>query len=625
MIGTIVKEFGVGWLFYRALYSAKLRLLRKIPASEKIFEHKVYDIKTFELLPDNIELIENFVKSLPDNEKQLLIRTADNACVGTIIGFSSLEMSYGMPIDWQLNPITGKSCNGSAKWYQIPDFDKERGDIKAVWEISRFSHFVVFARAYLVSDDRKYYEAFASQLKAWLDENPYSYGANFKCGQECALRMMNALLAYNVFYSKGLTDAEDEKNLAELISRCYRKILSNFFYAHKCIKNNHTISELAGMIIGAFCVGDTKRLERAYKLLDKVVLDQFFEDGGYTQYSFNYQRLALQVLEYVLCISEKTGKSLSKEAVNRIKSSVVLLYQCLDKTGDVPNYGFNDGALVFPISSSGYRDFRPIISSLYGRLFEKRLFDGGLYDEEALWFGVIPEKLPSVSEEQRSTAFHQAGLYTLRNDDFWLMSVLNDYKKRPAHMDQLHIDMWVNGVNVLCDCGTYSYADTKGESLALTEAHNTVKFADVEQMSKKSAFLVYNRTVRCSFSLSEKKFAGKVRSKNGYSHERHIIETQNGYIIRDFLISEETKEFELVLHTPCKVVCDGKQIRLLLENGYALSIKGTLDYEIRRGIRSVYYLSEEPVSLISFKGKIQNGKAESEIKLEVLKTEEEHI
>ena len=116
---------------------------------------------------------------------------ADLACEGTVIGFSSTRMSYGIPINWQLNPISGKACDNTLKWYRIPDFDKERGDIKAVWEISRFSHFVTLARAYLVSKNEKYYNAFSEQLAAWLKENPYSFGANFKCGQECALRMMN--------------------------------------------------------------------------------------------------------------------------------------------------------------------------------------------------------------------------------------------------------------------------------------------------------------------------------------------------------------------------------------------------------------------------------------------------
>lgn len=617
MIETIVKEFGLGWLACRSLYSAKLMLLRRIPATERLFEHRV-DIKRLDVLPDNTQQIERFIKKLPVVEKQALLRTADQACNGTIKGFSSIELSYGMPINWQLNPLTGKACDGTTKWYRIPDFDKERGDIKAVWEISRFSHFVTLARAYLASDDSKYYVAFRDQLSDWLEKNPYSYGANFKCGQECALRMMNTLLAYNVFRSKGLTDGKDERNVIELVKRCYQKILSNFFYAHRCIKNNHTISELAGMIIGAWCACDGKRLKIAYRRLDKVIAEQFFVDGGYTQYSFNYQRLALQILEYVLCISGKTGISLSETSVNRIKNSVLLLYQCQDPAGDVPNYGFNDGALVFPVSASGYRDFRPIIGSLYGRVFGKRLFTGGLYDEEALWFGVIPDELPCGIEERKSVSFPEAGLYTLRNDDYWLMTVLNDYSKRPAHMDQLHIDLWVDGINVLCDCGTYSYADPKGEELALTGAHNTVKLEGIEQMNKKGSFLVYGRTKQCGVKASEGEFSGKMQSVNGYTHERRIKQRKGGFDVYDRLTAERDGDFSLILHTPCSVICKEDQILLLDGSRHILTVSGDFDYEIKEGIRSLYYLCEEPMMQIAFKGKLQNGRAKGMLKFDIV-------
>ncbi len=620
MIGTIIKELGIGWLMCRKLYDVKLTLLRKLPVAERLFEHKT-DIQRLDLLIDNTERIEHFINSLPEDAKQSLLRTADLACVGTIKGFSSIQMSYGIPINWQLNPLTGKGCDGTKKWYRIPDFDKERGDIKAVWEISRFSHFATLARAFLASGDKKYFEAFRTQLSAWLAENPYSCGANFKCGQECALRMMNALLAYNVFRSKGLPDEEDEQNLAELISRCYRKILSNFFYAYRCIKNNHTISELAGMIIGAWCSCDTKRLKKAYKLLDKVIAEQFSEDGGYIQFSFNYQRLALQVLEYVLFISEKTGVYLSDASVEKIKNSVLLLYQCQDQTGDVPNYGSNDGALVFPVSASGYRDFRPVLGSLYGRLFGKRLYSIGMYDEEALWFGGMLDTLPDAEEQRKSAAFPEAGLFTLRAERFWLMTVLNEYKKRPGHMDQLHIDLWIDGINVLCDCGTYSYADQKGKALALTEAHNTAKIDNTEQMTKKGAFLVYNRTKRCALERSDREFLGRMQSKNGYTHERHIKQRKNGYDIFDTLTAEKDGSFELILHTPCNVYCEGNRILLFHGERHILTIEGTLDFAIREGIRSVYYLSEEPVSLICFKGSLVDGKAESVIKLDVLNGE----
>lgn len=616
MISAILKEFGISWLICRIMYSAKLKMLRVFPAMERFFEHSV-EIKRIDLLPENTDKIEHFIHGLEEKEKKMLIQTANLACEGTIQGFSSVEMKYGTPINWQLNPLTGKLCNKDQKWYRIPDFDAERGDIKAVWEVSRFSHFITFARAYLVSGDKKYYRAFREQLANWIIENPYSYGANYKCGQECAFRMMNTLLAYNVFDSKGLTDIEDKKNLIILIDRCYRKILSNFFYAYRCIKNNHTVSELVGMIIGAWCSCDTKRLKKAYKILDRVILKQFSEDGGYSQLSFNYQRLVLQDLEYLLYVSNKTGFSLSEASIERIKNSVLLLFQCQDETGDVPNYGFNDGAWIFPVSSSGYRDFRPVLGSLYEMLFGKRLYDCGNYDEEAIWFGGELDSLIKANEPKLSSVFPDAGLFTLCGNGFWLMTVLNNYKTRPAHMDQLHIDLWVNGVNVFCDSGTYSYANPKGEALALTGAHNTIQFDKRQQMDKKGAFLVYNRTERCKCEISKDKFIGKVKSHNGYTHERYIEQYPNGYCIYDTVTSRSDSEIEIMLHTPCRVEGEGKKIKLYNGCQHIVTIEGTLDYELKDGMRSLYYLSEEPIKIICFKGVLKGGTVSSKIKINV--------
>ncbi|MBR2327691.1 MAG: alginate lyase family protein [Clostridia bacterium] len=616
MIITLIKELGIPWLSCRALYSAKLKMLNALPFTEALFEHNV-TVKRTDILPDNTERTESFIKNLPNDAKEELIRSADLAVGGTVKGFSAVLMDYGMPVNWQLNPLTKKSCSIEDKWYKIPDFEEKRGDIKAIWEISRFSHFVTLARAYLATDDRKYYLAFSSQLADWLEKNPYSYGANYKCGQECALRMLNALLAYNVFRSKGVADGQDEKNIAELIKRCYQKILSNFFYAHKCIKNNHTISELVGMTVGAWCCCDNKRLKKAYRLLDKVIADQFFADGGYTQYSFNYLRLVLQDLEYLFCISERTGISLSEDSVERIKRTVHLFYQCQDQSGDVPNYGANDGALIFPVSSSPYRDFRPVISSLYATLFGKRIYESGIYDEELLWFGKAPDSLPFEPLQRSSIKSLQAGLFTLRGNGFWLMTVLNDYKKRPSHMDQLHIDLWINGVNALCDLGTYSYADSSGKALALTEAHNTVKLANVEQMNKKGNFLVYNRTKRLGFEICEDEFYGSIRSKNGYTHERRIKQHNGGFDIFDKISSKKNDEFSLILNTPCKITVNENKILLFDNDRHILTISGTLEFEIKEGIRSLYYLCKEPISQIRFKGTLQNGNAESVIKLEI--------
>ena len=198
MIKAILTEYGFPWIFNRILYSIKLRIMRVFPILEKLFEKKV-NITYLDLFEVNANKIEDFLRDLPHKKKQEIIYIADQAIKGKIKAFSSIELDYGDPINWHINPITGIEVDKRTKWYKIPDFDSDRGDIKVIWEASRFTHFFYFTRAYMITKNRKYYEAYSEQLNNWLKENPYSYGANYKCGQEATLRMINAIIAYSVF------------------------------------------------------------------------------------------------------------------------------------------------------------------------------------------------------------------------------------------------------------------------------------------------------------------------------------------------------------------------------------------------------------------------------------------
>jgi len=381
MIKSLITEYGLPWVINRTLYSAKLKMIRTIPGLGNLFEKKV-NIKRIDIFDIDTNRIEKFLSTLSDERKERIISIANRAVEGKIYAFSSIELDYESPIKWNYNPITKVEIDKSWKWYRIPDFDPERGDIKIVWEASRFTHFFYFTRAYLITKDNKYYKAFSEQLRSWLEENRYSYGANYKCGQEATLRMINALMTYKVFKSCGFEKKIDKNNLKKLVEGSYKKVLSNFFYAHKCIKNNHTLSEIAGLIIGAWCSDDEVALKRAYRLMDKEIENQFIKDGGYIQYSFNYQRFALQIMELVFKISNKTGVELSKQSKELIKKSTLLIYQLQDETGDVPNYGSNDGALIFPVTTCAYRDFRPVLNTIYALTQSERLYETGNYDEE---------------------------------------------------------------------------------------------------------------------------------------------------------------------------------------------------------------------------------------------------
>ncbi|MZQ74571.1 MAG: hypothetical protein GT589_00235 [Peptoclostridium sp.] len=602
MLKSVLNEYGLDWTINRGLYSAKLKIMTKIPVVEQLFEKRI-SIKRINIFDFDLEPIKEFLLKLSKKEQKIIIEVADKAINGVITGFSSIDLDYGKPINWHLNPLTGFENNKELKWYKIPDFDNEVGDIKVIWEASRLTHFLYFARAYLITRDDKYYKAFSGQLENWLKNNPYSYGSNYKCGQEATLRMTNVLISYSVFNYFGLITEKDKQHVFEIVEGSYKKVLSNFFYAHKCIKNNHTFTEFLGLIIGAWCSEDNVKLQNAYKLMDKEIINQFLPDGGFTQYSFNYHRFTLQIFECLFKISEKTGIYITE--TERIKNSILLLYNVQAENGDVPNYGSNDGALIFPLSICDYRDFRPVLNTMYVLMTGKRLYEKGPYDEELLWFGGSTD-LPVERRTLKSIAFEYSGFYVLRSEDSFLMTCLQDYKSRPAHMDQLHIDIWHKGINVLCDSGTHSYASELGKELSSTIGHNVVKLPGIEQMNKRGAFLVTDWTKQDSAFHSDSEFKGKMESKNGYSHERIIRTFKKSYLIEDW-VKGESKTCDFIFHTPCEVKIKENGFVLFMDNNEIVSVKTEGDISIIESYRSLYYLRKEKINRVQVTQEVNNG------------------
>ena len=610
-VRTILSEYGVGWAINRLLYALKLRSLCSFPMFEKVFEKRANYPQRVDIFDIDISSLEDFLeKNLDSKEKEVLVVRADEACQGIITGFSSVRLNYGNPINWQLNPITGKCCSEDEKWFKIADFDVNRGDIKVIWEASRFSHFITLARAYILTKDEKYYKAFSVQMKDWLVHNRYGYGANFKCGQECSFRMVNALLAYSVFRGFGVTNDDDENNVKELIDRCYRKVLSNFFYAYRCIKNNHTISELMGMIVGAWCCKDERQLEKAYRFLDEVIDEQFAADGGYKQFSFNYHRLVLQDLECIISISEKTGKKLNQRSLDKIKKSAILMFQCQDASGDMPNYGSNDGALIFPMASCDYRDFRPTINAMYALTEGKQLYGRGKHCEELLWFskGRTLEEYETAEIKRESSSFEDAGIFTLRGSRFWAMLVANDYHSRPAHMDQNHFDMWSEGRNIFCDAGTYSYASEQGRALVENQNHNTALIPGKKQMSSRGPFLIYDWTRREILGITGDSLEISIASANGYKHKRKIEMKSDGYIVKDWT----DQDFQVIFHTPYTADVEKNTVKIKDGSRLLCELTSTGTIELEEAKRSLYYLKMEPAYRIKI-----NGKGGEEIKTEI--------
>ena len=209
-----------------------------------------------------------------------------------------------------------------------------------------------FVRAYTITQNEKYVRAYWDQIEHWLEENPYELGINWKCGQEISFRTFAWLFGLYAFLDSPLTT---DDRIFMLIKNIYYnaiRVEKNIDFAIKAVQNNHAISEAAGL----FTVGvlfpflkDAKRLLRkGKKVLEQEGLKQIYEDGSYLQHSNNYHRLMLQDYAWCYRLAERNGVKFTSELTNRLRLAVDFLYQMQDEaTGMTPNYGSNDGALVF--------------------------------------------------------------------------------------------------------------------------------------------------------------------------------------------------------------------------------------------------------------------------------------
>ena len=79
-------------------------------------------------------------------------------------------------------------------------------------------------------------------------------------------------------------------------------------------------------------------------------------------------------------------------------------------SGQTPNLGANDGALIFPLSSMPFNDFRPTVQAA-ARAFLRTGLPAGAWDEMSLWLG-----LPASEHTTDSDAYMTDHL---RGKDSW--------------------------------------------------------------------------------------------------------------------------------------------------------------------------------------------------------------
>jgi len=206
--------------------------------------------------------------------------------------------------------------------------------------------------------------------------------------------------------------------------------------------------------------------------------------------------MILHLLLWALRLSEIHQAPLSPQVRSRAQAALDFMRSWVDvHSGLAPNYGSDDGTLLFPLASASYRDFRPLLQ-LGAAILDRPSLLAGPWDEAPLWFGIKPETPGFKPETIKpsaaiSSALGQTGYFRLGDADSWALIRAGHYARRPFQADQLHVDLWCHGLNLARDPGTYLYNGPApwNNGLSATAVHNTVTVDYQDQMRRAGRFL----------------------------------------------------------------------------------------------------------------------------------------
>jgi hypothetical protein len=430
--------------------------------------------------PEELSLV------LGEEGKAALLHEADEIICGKVrlYGADPVELKLTLPgkLEHWTAYETGRKTSPFAQ-SDVPD-------VKFIWEPARFGWAFTLGRAYHLSGDERYAEAYWKNFETFINFNPPYLGLNWMSGQEAALRLMAFVWAGQVFDSAASSTPERKSRLALSIAEHAIRIPPTLIYA-RSQQNNHLLTEAAGLLTAGLTLPGVRNANQWSRLgwhwLNKGLQSQIDNYGEFSQHSTNYHRLMLQVVLWANAILNNIpGRPYTwpRQTLEAVKRATHWLLSLMDfESGRTPNLGANDGAYIYPLTVFPFSDYRPVLHAT-ARAFLDYDLPHGPWDEMACWFGVHASGPRSITL-QRYLGDHLYGKQS------WAYLRTAQFSNRPSHADLLHVDLWWRGLNLAQDAGTYLYHSPFPWDNSLTTAlvHNTVTINGNDQFTRVGRFL----------------------------------------------------------------------------------------------------------------------------------------
>ena len=412
-----------------------------------------------------------------------------------LILFGWLVEKYTEVPDWFRNVISDDThSHTKTPWWLLADFDEQYRDIKGLWELSRFDWLIAMAQRAMLGESAEQ-QRLNAWLVDWMKNNPPYIGPNWKCGQEAGIRVIKVCCVYLM---QG-PSAQASESLLAFIELHLNRIYATRYYALGQ-SNNHATTESAALYVGGELLA-SEGIDIGRKLSDagwhglEICANKLIEaDGSFSQYSVNYHRFALDTYSFVSAWNAQrpNARRFSNAALARLQKMTLWLVSLIEPNGRISNIGANDGALLLPMTSLPFDDFRASVQ-LASTVFLQAcaIEEEGEWDQALFWLHLSRPSEHLDPFRNGVMLFDDGGYALSRNARASVILKYPRFNHRPSQCDALHCDVWLDGANIARDAGSYLYNSPKNdhEYFSGTAAHNTIEFDGSEQMPRISKFL----------------------------------------------------------------------------------------------------------------------------------------
>lgn len=503
-----------------------------------------------------------------------LIEKADRLLVGRFDLLGLRNLYFGSPIDWQLEPVSGKRAP-LVHWSRLNYLDANViGDKKIVWELNRHQYLSTLGQAYWLTSDERYAKAFVAQLVSWMDHNPPKLGINWASCLEVGFRAISWIWAFHFFKDSAALTSEIFLRALKFLSlhaRHLESYLSTYFSP-----NTHLTGEALALFYLGTMLPEFRAAARWREAGRRILLEQLprhvLSDGVYFEQSSYYHRYTTDFYTHFLILSLANGESPAPEVAVKLEQLLDHLLYITRPDGTTPFFGDDDGGRLVMLDQRPANDFRASLAtgaSLFQRGDYKQI--AGEAGEETLWLLGTPglanfDRLTGQAPAQQSVAFADGGYYVMR--DGWTPEanyLLLDCGPHGmnncghAHADVLAFELAARGKTLLVDPGTYTYTGSKElrDWFRSTAAHNALT-VDGESSSVSAGPFSWRSIARAKTEawISRERFDYFSGKHDGYerllppvSHSRSVLFLKHDYwVMRDRLSTAGTHRYDLWFH-----------------------------------------------------------------------------